>query len=187
MSDQLTAFEPTESDLLRRYELRLEVEAEKLAGSLVKTKTRLDETMDELAQVRRLLDAAPDTVVTDSVVRVTYSGGGGVGTQQTLSVPVGERTRAAALIYTVCEQLGVVDVIESEWTIVAAEDGSLVAPKHVVTAEDWGREFVVVRTPQSRTVTCPSCEGDGRPFAKDGSRNGNAKCKLCGGSGEVAA
>lgn len=31
---------------------------------------------------------------------------------------------------------------------------------------------------------CPACEGDGRPFAKDGSRNGNAKCKTCGGTGE---
>jgi hypothetical protein len=32
---------------------------------------------------------------------------------------------------------------------------------------------------------CPDCEGDGRPFAKDGSRNGNAKCKTCSGTGVV--
>jgi DnaJ-class molecular chaperone len=34
-------------------------------------------------------------------------------------------------------------------------------------------------------LDCPDCKGDGRPFAKDGSRNGNAKCKTCTGTGKV--
>ena len=160
MSDQLTAFPPTESDLLRRYLLRLEVEAEKLTGSLVKTRTRLDETMDELAQVRRLLDAAPvaqpdgyldrlehgvDVLlgeVPPDGVYATWSDDDG---KVTKFVKCGDRTRFSALIYAVAEQLGIVDVIDSEWTIVAAEDGSLVDQKHVITADDHGREFVVVR------------------------------------------
>jgi hypothetical protein len=36
------------------------------------------------------------------------------------------------------------------------------------------------------TKTCWACDGDGRPFAKDGSRNGNGKCKMCKGSGRIA-
>jgi DnaJ-class molecular chaperone len=35
-------------------------------------------------------------------------------------------------------------------------------------------------------IKCPECEGDGRPFAKDGSRNGNAKCPACEGRGVVS-
>lgn len=34
-----------------------------------------------------------------------------------------------------------------------------------------------------QTEQCPACKGDGRPFAADGSRNGNATCPECNGSG----
>jgi hypothetical protein len=34
--------------------------------------------------------------------------------------------------------------------------------------------------------TCPACKGDGRPFCRDGSRNGNARCPACDGTGHQA-
>lgn len=53
--------------------------------------------------------------------------------------------------------------------------------------EQWAQEVAETPPPAGpqHTKPCPACEGDGRPFAKDGSRNGNAKCRMCAGTGRV--
>lgn len=73
-------------------------------------------------------------------VTVHYDGG-------SIVLPVGERTRFAALIYAVAKQFGIKDVSEPEWIISADEDGSEVLGKHIITADDHGRAFVVERRP----------------------------------------
>ena len=196
MSEQLAAFPPTPAERLAAMRSWVAEQYERAAAAA----DRAAEKRDEWAAKLELVDGiiAGDAVYRDDpvaqtagsmsslvpAVRVTFAESA-VGTQRTITVPVFERTRFAALIYAACEQLGVVDVVDSEWTIVAAEDGSIVDPKHTVTADDHGREFFVVRQPQSRTKPCPACEGDGR--LPDRTGGGHHRCKDCGGSGEVAA
>ena len=184
MSEQLAAFPPTPAERLAAMRSWVAEQYERAAAAADRAAEKRDEWAAKLELVDGIVCGESVTATVESAVRVTFAESA-VGTQRTITVPVGDRTRFSALIYAACEQLGVVDVVDSEWTIVAAEDGSIVDPKHTVTADDHGREFFVVRQPQSRTKPCPACEGDGR--LPDRTGGGHHRCKDCGGSGEVAA
>jgi len=148
---QLFATPVTEQTLMANYLMRLEAEAERLTGSIVKANTKLDEVADEIAAVRSWQArqtsgeqeaALPSTAIAvdphTGVVNVT---GPGV---DPFTCPVGIRTRFAALIFAYAEQAGIMDPDPAAWRILDPSghevDGGIIIPR-----SSWGYTYVVKR------------------------------------------
>lgn len=131
MTTQPQMFPPTVDELLAAFRARLVADLENAVGRAVKANTKVDEARDDLAVFDAAMAARHVTppITTDDLLpvneleaaadqeaapsTVTVSG----PAVEPFAVEVGERTRAAALVFAYCEQVGIADPDPDEWRI----------------------------------------------------------------------
>jgi hypothetical protein len=108
------------------------------------------------------------------------------GGEEPTPTEVGPYTTYAELAADFCTWSGFAGELR-ELAILSEDDREPHKMRDVISPDDYGsRLLVVVLADSPDLVQCPTCDGDGRPYAKDGSRNGNAVCIQCSGYGCVA-
>jgi hypothetical protein len=165
-ADQLVFIPPTVEELLATYRARLVDDLEDAVGRAVKADTKAQEAKDALGifdmamaarhtmpapatESGQIGDAVPDKgdERPEAVSARELPAGVGVITVvgegvEPFTMAVGAYTRFAALIYAMAEQLGITDVDDKAWEVIAS-DGRPIDSGAVIGAQFYGEAFVI--------------------------------------------